>query len=54
MLLAQIEILTKRAPKSEEAKRLMSIPSGGSVCAMALLSITPPTEKFRRERDLLT
>lgn len=41
----------KRARASEEAKRLMSIPGIGPICAMAIQAFAPPMEGFRRGRD---
>ena len=41
----------KRARASDEAKRLMTIPGIGPICAMAIQAFAPPMESFRRGRD---
>ena len=41
----------KRAKESDEAKRLMSIPGIGPICAMAIQAFAPPMEGFRCGRD---
>ena len=41
----------KRAKESDEAKRLMTIPGIGPVCAMAIQAFAPPMEGFRRGTD---
>ena len=39
------------ARRDEEAARLMTIPGGGPITAMALQAFAPPMESFRRGRD---
>ena len=39
------------AREDEEARRLMSIPGIGPICAMAIQAFAPPVESFRRGRD---
>ena len=52
---AEIESLDKElhvcARRDEEAARLMTIPGGGPITAMALQAFAPPMESFRRGRD---
>ncbi len=61
-LLGQIADLNKRvgelesrirsgAYEDEEARRLMSIPGIGPICASAILAFAPPMESFRSGRD---
>ena len=52
---AQIKGLQKEihanARQDEEAKRLMTIPGIGPICASAIQAFAPPMESFRRGRD---
>ena len=41
----------RRAKECDEAKRLMSIPGIGPICAMAIQAFAPPMEGFRCGRD---
>ena len=43
--------LRTSAYEDEEARRLMSIPGVGPVCASAIQAFAPPMESFRRGRD---
>ena len=43
--------LRASAHEDEEARRLMSIPGIGPVCASAIQAFAPPMEGFRRGRD---
>lgn len=43
--------LRKQAREDEQAKRLMSVPGIGTVCAMAIQAFAPPMESFRSGRD---
>ncbi len=51
----QIDDLTSRieaaARMDENAQRLMTIPGIGPMCAMAISSLAPPRESFRKGRD---
>jgi len=52
---AQIKELHKElcanARRDEEARRLMTIPGIGPICASAIQALAPPMESFRRGRD---
>ena len=39
------------AHEDEEARRLMSIPGVGPICAMAIQAFAPPMASYRRGRD---
>jgi transposase len=43
--------LRDRAREDETARRLMSIPGVGPVCASALEALAPPPETFTKGRD---
>ena len=43
--------LREQAREDEQAKRLMSVPGIGTVCAMAIQAFAPPMESFRSGRD---
>ncbi len=43
--------LRAEARQDETARRLMTIPGVGPVCAMALAALTPPVESFSKGRD---
>lgn len=51
----QVDDLTSRietaARMDEDAQRLMTIPGIGPMCAMAISSLAPPRESFRKGRD---
>jgi transposase len=51
----QIDNLTSRieaaAQQNETARRLMTIPGIGPMCAMAIATLAPPRESFRKGRD---
>jgi transposase len=55
MLDWQIDDLTSRieatARQDDTARRLMTIPGIGPMCAMAISSLAPPRESFRKGRD---
>lgn len=55
MLDWQIDDLTSRiqvtAQQDETAQRLMTIPGIGPMCAMAIATLAPPRESFRKGRD---
>ncbi len=55
VLTGQIDGLTARlkaaARRDETAKRLMSVPGIGPICAMALTALAPPKESFGKGRD---
>lgn len=54
-LIRQIEDLSKRiqrqARSDDTARRLMSIPGVGPICAVALEALAPPAESFTKGRD---
>jgi transposase len=43
--------LKAAARRDETAKRLMTIPGIGPICAMALTTLAPPNESFEKGRD---
>jgi transposase len=43
--------IARRAKEDTVARRLMTIPGIGAVTAVALVSLAPPAESFRRGRD---
>ena len=43
--------ISANARQDEEAKRLMTIPGIGPICASAIQAFAPPMESFRRGRD---
>lgn len=51
----QVEEMTARieaaAKQNEAARRLMTIPGIGPMCAMAITTLAPPQESFRKGRD---
>ena len=51
----RIDVLSARlraeARRDETARRLMTIPGVGPVCAVALAALAPPTESFSKGRD---
>lgn len=51
----QIEDLTSRieaaAQQDETARRLMTLPGIGPMCATAIVTLAPPRESFRKGRD---